>query len=209
MEFVGWYTIGGSPTKEDVEFHQQVCPDSENGLLLKLSPISRTDQLPLSIYESLIEIGEGRATVLFTPVSYTLATEEAERIGVDHVARSSVAGTTLTSAVSEQLSAQHGAVKMLHSRVRLLLDYLKAVQAGDLPKNHEILRKVSSLCHQLPVLDGTSFQKEFHSMTNDVVLMTYLATITKGLATTSELVQKVNTIYDRHGLGRRARSLMY
>jgi COP9 signalosome complex subunit 6 len=178
MEFVGWYTIGGSPTKEDVEFHQQVCPDSENGLLLKLSPISRTDQLPLSIYESLIEIVEGRATVLFTPVSYTLATEEAERIGVDHVARSSVAGTTLTS-------------------------------AGDLPKNHEILRKVSSLCHQLPVLDGTSFQKEFHSMTNDVVLMTYLATITKGLATTSELVQKVNTIYDRHGLGRRARSLMY
>ena len=35
---------------------------------------------------------------MFTPVSYTLATEEAERIGVDHVARSSVVGTTLTSA---------------------------------------------------------------------------------------------------------------
>ena len=79
---------------------------------------------------------------------------------MDHVARSSVAGTALTSAgichihtsiysnqdstlqyniymplpllcaVSEQLSAQHGAVKMLHSRVRLLLDYLKAVQSG-------------------------------------------------------------------------------
>ena len=24
MEFVGWYTIGVNPTKEDVEFHQQV-----------------------------------------------------------------------------------------------------------------------------------------------------------------------------------------
>ena len=24
MEFLGWYTIGGSPTKEDVTFHQQV-----------------------------------------------------------------------------------------------------------------------------------------------------------------------------------------
>ena len=32
--------------------------------------------------------------------------------------------------VSEQLSAQYGAVKMLHSRVRLLLDYLKAIQSG-------------------------------------------------------------------------------
>ena len=89
-------------------------------------------------------------TVMFTPVQYTLATEEAERIGVDHIARSSVTGSAQTSAgmhsdilslslypmfsflctVAEQLSAQHGAVKMLHSRVRLLLDYLKAVQAG-------------------------------------------------------------------------------
>ena len=24
MEFLGWYTIGGSPTKEDVDFHEQV-----------------------------------------------------------------------------------------------------------------------------------------------------------------------------------------
>lgn len=35
---------------------------------------------------------------------------------------------------------------------------------GDLPKDHEVLRKVSSLCHQLPVLDGMAFQKEFHSV---------------------------------------------
>ena len=34
-------------------------------------------------------------------------------------------------AVSEQLSAQYGAVKMLHSRVRLLLDYLKSIQSGE------------------------------------------------------------------------------
>ena len=78
--------------------------------------------------------------------------------------------------------------------------------SGELPKNHEILRKVSSLCHQLPVLDGAVFQKEFHRVcfrfaclqhrvlacvpsqqTNDVMLMSYLAAITKGLATTNEV----------------------
>ena len=32
--------------------------------------------------------------------------------------------------VAEQLTATHGAVKMLHTRVRLILDYLKAVQSG-------------------------------------------------------------------------------
>ena len=37
---------------------------------------------------------------------------------------------TLLFVVSEQLSATHGAVKMLHTRVRLIVDYLKAVQSG-------------------------------------------------------------------------------
>ena len=32
--------------------------------------------------------------------------------------------------VAEQLSATHGAVKMLHTRVRLILDYLRSVQSG-------------------------------------------------------------------------------
>ena len=33
--------------------------------------------------------------------------------------------------VAEQLTATHGAVKMLHTRVRLILDYLKSVRAGN------------------------------------------------------------------------------
>lgn len=90
------------------------------------------------------------------------------------------------SSVAEQLSAQHGAVKMLHSKVRVILDYIKAVQSGtvkqmcvqattmlslpppcsgELPKNHEILREISSLCDQLPVLDK-SFQTDFHSVSS-------------------------------------------
>lgn len=41
----------------------------------------------MSIYESVIDLVNGEATMLFVPLTYTLATEEAERIGVDHVAR--------------------------------------------------------------------------------------------------------------------------
>lgn len=45
------------------------------------------EQLPIQIYESVIDIVAGEATMLFVPLTYILATEEAERIGVDHVAR--------------------------------------------------------------------------------------------------------------------------
>jgi len=35
------------------------------------------------------------------------------------------------SAVAEHLLAQHNAVKMLHGRIRIILDYIKAVESGN------------------------------------------------------------------------------
>ena len=46
-----------------------------------------TLQLPITIFESVIDLLYGVTTMLFVQLPYTLATEEAERIGVDHVAR--------------------------------------------------------------------------------------------------------------------------
>lgn len=43
----------------------------------------------MKIYESVIDIVQGEAHMLFVNLPYTLATEEAERIGVDHVVRMS------------------------------------------------------------------------------------------------------------------------
>lgn len=43
----------------------------------------------MKIYESIIDSVQGDAKMLFVNLSYTLATEEAERIGVDHVVRTS------------------------------------------------------------------------------------------------------------------------
>lgn len=100
--------------------------------------------------------------MLFAELTYTLATEEAERIGVDHVARMTATGSGENSTgngawrgffgsgggrcgpmpsqpwpvhlltVAEHLIAQHSAIKMLHSRVKLILEYVKASEAGRL-----------------------------------------------------------------------------
>lgn len=121
--------------------------------------------------------------MLFAELTYTLATEEAERIGVDHVARMTATGSgenstgkrvkgrpglaplgggsgcwgirqalwlkalhgyiapcpslTFSSSfdpvVAEHLIAQHSAIKMLHSRVKLILEYVKATETGAVP----------------------------------------------------------------------------
>ena len=51
----------------------------------------------MAVYESVIDLINGEATMLFVELQYTLATEEAERIGVDHVARMSTADTNESS----------------------------------------------------------------------------------------------------------------
>lgn len=116
------------------------------------------------MYESVIDLVQGQATMLFVELPYTLATEEAERIGLDHMARMSASETGESSLVAEHLQAQHSAIKMLHSRVRLILDYVRAAQMGQVPQNHEILREAYSLCHRLPVLSSNTFKEEFYNV---------------------------------------------
>ncbi|XP_045199907.2 COP9 signalosome complex subunit 6-like isoform X1 [Mercenaria mercenaria] len=212
MDFLGWYTTGDDPTNSDIHVHRQICSINESPVLLKMNPMARNQDvssLPVAIYESVIDLVNGEATMLFVELHYTLATEEAERIGVDHVARMSTADTGEASSVAEQLIAQHSAIKMLHSRVKLILEYIKAVEAGEIPKNLDILREAYSLCYRLPVLNTDKFKEDFFTQCNDVCLMAYLGTITKGCNTVNQFVNKFNVIHDRHSMGRRMRGLFF
>ncbi|XP_060588959.1 COP9 signalosome complex subunit 6-like [Ruditapes philippinarum] len=209
MDFLGWYTTGDSPSHSDIHVHRQICSINESPVLLKMNPMGRNQDLPVAIYESVIDLVNGEATMLFVELHYTLATEEAERIGVDHVARMSTADTGEASSVAEQLIAQHSAIKMLHSRVKLILEYIRAVEAGEIPKNLDILREAYSLCYRLPVLNTDKFKEDFFNQCNDVCLMAYLGTITKGCNTVNQFVNKFNVIHDRHSMGRRMRGLFF
>lgn len=87
MDFLGWYTTGDAPNESDIHVHKQICEINESPVILKLNPFTRNSDLPVTMYESVIDLVNGEATMLFVELNYTLATEEAERIGVDHVAR--------------------------------------------------------------------------------------------------------------------------
>ena len=121
------------------------------------------------MYESVIDLVGGNARMLFVKLKYTLATEEAERIGLDHMARitGGSGGTkgedddsavATQSKVADHVIVQHSAIKMLASRVRLILDYVKAVEAGELPHNHEVMREAKALAKFF----GTGWNWRFH-----------------------------------------------
>ncbi|XP_041974512.1 COP9 signalosome complex subunit 6 [Aricia agestis] len=210
MDFLGWYTTGESPTELDIAAHSQICAINECPVMLMLNPAGRKgDQLPVTLYESVIDVVNGRATMLLAPLTYTLAAEEAERIGVDHVARVSSGEAALNSLVAENLTAQRSAIKMLVCRVRAVLATVRAIRDGVLPPQPETLREARSLANRLPLITSQQFRTQFYHQCNDVALMTYLGTITKSCNAINQLVNRFNVLYDRQGMGRRMRGLFF
>ncbi|OTF76199.1 COP9 signalosome complex subunit 6-like protein [Euroglyphus maynei] len=202
MELLGWYTNGDSANKNDMIIHKQMVEINENCLCLKLNPLSRHTGLPIKIYESIIDMVACAPTMLFVEVPYTLATEEAERIVLDHMARmtsTSHNGENVNSVVTEHLRVQHSAVKMLRDRIKLILDFVKDVKNKNIPANHEILREILNLCHRLPLISSDTFNEDFYIQCNDVALITYLGTLTKCTNSINQYANKFNVLLDRTG----------
>lgn len=66
--------------------------------------------------------------------------------------------------MAEHLIAQHSAIKMLHSRVKLILAYIQSVEKGSLQPNSEILREAYSLAQRLPVIQTSVFREEYYTV---------------------------------------------
>uniref|UniRef100_A0A182T9A9 COP9 signalosome complex subunit 6 n=1 Tax=Anopheles maculatus TaxID=74869 RepID=A0A182T9A9_9DIPT len=209
LDFLGWYTTDTIPSEKHINIHKQICEINECPLMLLLDPLNRNMNLPIALYESVIDIVQGEAMMLFVPLVYTLATEEAERIGVDHVARMSNNETDTNSTVAEHLLAQYNAIKMLNSRVKIILAYIKAVESEQLKPNQEILRMAYSLSRRLPIVQNPSFKEDFYTQSNDVGLITYLGALTKVANDMNQLVNKFNVLYDRQAMGRRLRGIFF
>lgn len=64
-------------------------------------------------------------------------------------------------AVIANLTTQRNAIKMLFDRVSVIVQYLRAVEAGTAVKDHETLRQISALISSLPAVDSNEFRHEF------------------------------------------------
>ncbi|ETW87572.1 hypothetical protein HETIRDRAFT_413887 [Heterobasidion irregulare TC 32-1] len=192
LEFIGWYTVAPVPTARHIALHEQFTPYSSTPLLLLLQPSSTVGasdanaNLPLKAYEPTIEIRDRSSRSVFIEAPFSVETGEAERIAVDWTARGGEGGTSLES----HLQTQRAAVKMLHDRIVILVQYVKDVMAGKAPKDSATLRSLTALLASLPASENKAFRQEFDIEYEDVQLTAYLSTLTKSANTLNDLVDK-------------------
>ncbi|CAA7062600.1 unnamed protein product [Microthlaspi erraticum] len=198
---LGWYSTGSDAEESDMHIHKALMDINESPVYVLLNPAINHAQkdLPVTIYESELHVIDGIPQLIFALTSYTIETVEAERISVDHVAhlKPSDGGSAATQ-LAAHLTGIHSAIKMLNSRIRVLYQYLAAMQKGDIPCENSLLRQVSSLLRRLPAMESERFQDNFLMEYNDKLLITYLAMITNCSSTMNEMVDKFNTAYERN-----------
>ncbi|BGP59547.1 hypothetical protein NBRC10512v2_000842 [Rhodotorula toruloides] len=195
FDFLGWYSVGQAPTPEDTALHKQFFEYNESPLFLQLNPSAPSSSssdapgakdLPVAIYESVVEIVADEPQPVFVNTPYEIVTGEAERVAVEGFSPPS-----LLSATPSQCS---------NPRVSLIVQYLRACLAGKARKDSETLRMIASLVGSLPggaevegaeeAKEGGELKEEFLTEYNDVLLTTYLSALTKQLLTANELLDK-------------------
>ncbi|KAI0308008.1 COP9 signalosome subunit 6 [Multifurca ochricompacta] len=205
LEFIGWYTVASHPTSRHISLHEQFSAYCSTPLLLILQPthisgVSVTSgHLPIKAYEPTIEIRDRSSRSVYIEAPFTVETGEVERIAVDTTARGGEGGTSLES----HLQTQRAAVKMLHDRILLLVNYVKDVISGSAPKDHATIRSLAALLASLPASDSQGFRDEFETEYEDVQLTAYLSTLTKSASILNDIVDKHNVL---HSSGREERS---
>ncbi|KAI7898943.1 COP9 signalosome complex subunit 6-like protein [Cokeromyces recurvatus] len=202
LDFMGWYSIGSMPSEVDLQLHEQFLEINESALFLQMNPNMSTQDFPIEVYESIIDITKNRP--LFIKSTYKIETGEAECIAVDQISKPSSTSTSDTTSLGNTLIAhlttQRNAIAMLNSRIQFLYQYLQNIKSGAIPVDHDILRQISSLCKRSTVLEKKAFDEQFTTEYNDVLLVAYLASITKGLNTVNDLIDKFNLVNGNHNL---------
>jgi len=196
-ELLGWYSTSSNIQSYDMDVHQQIMKFNESPLYLILDPLSiLSRELPLTLLEAGIKIENDAPVLRFAKVTYKIETTDAERIAVDHVAKtnSGEEGSKLTT----HLYNMFNAIKMLNIRVKLIIAFLEQQKSGQIPVDYSLLRRINSLTNLLPTIDGDSFTQEFLNEYNDTLLSTYLSSITKASDALNELIDKFNVTYDRN-----------
>lgn len=94
LDLLGWYTVGDVPTPQDLAIHKQLFAYNETPLLLQLHQTVTSfenaevnGELPIRVYESVVELVQGETTNFFVPAGYKIETGEAERIAVDYASK--------------------------------------------------------------------------------------------------------------------------
>ena len=198
---VGWYSTGPKIRACDLDIHALVTGYCPSPVMVIIDVAPQELGLPVHAYTAVEEVtsdSSGKSRTVFAHLPSEVGAYEAEEIGVEHLLRDVKDATisTLATRVADKLAA----LKSLEERLREIRCYLDHVLAGRLPVNHDIMAHLQDVFNLLPNLGVGHLVRAFTVKTNDMLLVMYVASVTRAVTAVHNLITNLAANKERERL---------
>merc|ERR1711881_79327 len=185
---VGWYHTGPELHANDTEINDIFKKYTPKAVLCVVETTTNDWSLPTRAYYCTEEVNDdGKpSTKTFNHLPVEIGAEEAEEVGVEHLCRDVFNNTQGT--LSQKIGAQIKGLKGFGQKLEQISQYLKDVAAGKLPMNYKIIYGLQDIFNLLPDITGEEFNKSMQQVSNDQMLIVYLASMVKSVIALHNLI---------------------
>lgn len=185
---VGWYHTGPELHANDTEINDIFKKYTPKAVLCVVETTTNDWSLPTRAYYCTEEVNDdGKpSTKTFNHLPVEIGAEEAEEVGVEHLCRDVFNNTQGT--LSQKIGAQIKGLKGFGQKLEQISQYLKDVAAGKLPMNYKIIYGLQDIFNLLPDVTGEEFNESMQQVSNDQMLIVYLASMVKSVIALHNLI---------------------
>lgn len=182
---VGWYSTGSSLSPSDTLIHDFYGREVANPVLLIVDTAFAEEKVNIKVFVStLLTLGERQLAAQFHEVQLDLRLVEAERIGFD------VLKKTMVEKLPNDLEGLEATIERLQEMIDRVFRYVDDVLEGQIEPDNSIGRFLADTMSAVPRISSDAFDKLFNDSVQDLLLVLYLANLTKTQLT---LAEKLNT----------------
>jgi len=192
---VGWYATGGAITPHSSLIHNLYAQEVGSSCvhLSVDTMINATQKMDVVAYTNTdVKLGQKQLGSRFVEVGYKLLISDAEQIGLDVLKGNSNKitgeGQLQTQGDIEGLEAS---ILQTQELLTVVSSYIEDVQAGKVEGNIEVGRILADTMAAVPMLKPGVFEKTFHNGLQDLLMVSYLAQMTRTQLALAERIQAV------------------
>ncbi|KAF7725937.1 hypothetical protein EC973_009174 [Apophysomyces ossiformis] len=180
---LGWYAVGERLTPTDTPIHsifaQDTAPFHPIHVIFDTEALFKSIDLGLQAYASApIGFSTKPGDYMFLPVSCDMKYLDAERSGLEMLA-SAKSSDTRTAHLLSDMDHLEVSVAKLQEMLERISKYVDDVVAGKEEANNAIGRYIMDTVSVVPKVDTGAFEKMFNSHLQDLLMVVYLANMTR------------------------------
>jgi translation initiation factor 3 subunit F len=185
---VGWYATGVEIDEVSTILHEFYANETTTPILLTVDTTLTNNTMAIKAFTSTnITFGEKSVGYQFLPLPCEIRTLDTDKIGVDVL----IKAKNNPKLVVSSLENIETSVEKLISLIDTIYEYVNKVLEGKVVPSNNIGRFLAGAVAALPKFDRDTMDKIFNANLQDLLMVVYLANLTRTQLSLAEKLQRV------------------